>query len=298
LCGGRPADADPIAQTLVNGLLLGSNYALLAIGYTLVFGVTRLLTLAHGDVFMVSGLLAVLAMNELGVPFTLAILIALVAGTAAGIATDLLCFRPVPRTSELAPAVATIGFALILQDSVVVLRGSSNPVGLPGDVGASDIHLGPILISVAQLTMLVLAVVLMVAIQWFVSRTRWGMAMRAMAENATAVQLCGVNPRTLGTAVLAAAGFLAGIASILVALRIGSVSPFAGLEIGIIGLAIITVAGLGSVTGAMVAGLSIGMIEVFADHIGFGGLDAAIPWLFVILVLLVRPQGLFSAGQR
>lgn len=285
-------------QVLVNGLLLGSNYALLAIGYTLVFGVTRLLTLAHGEVFMVAGVLAVLGMKALGLPLVLAVLLALLVGTAAGLATDLLCFRPVGRASHLAPAVATIGFALVLQNTVLVLRGSSNPVGLPAGLKAPDLHVGPVLVSSAQLAMLMLALVLMAATQWFIRRTRWGAAMRAMGESPETVELLGINAKALGTITLAVSGLLAGVASVLVALRIGSVSPFAGIQVGLKGLAIMTVAGMGSVTGAVVVGLGVGVAEVLAGFYGFGGFERAIPWILVVLVLLLRPGGLFGARTR
>jgi branched-chain amino acid transport system permease protein len=284
-------------QTLVNGLLLGSNYALLAIGYTLVFGVVRLLTLAHGQVFMVSGMVAVLALGVLHVPVAVAVLIALVAGTAAGIATDLLCFRPVRRESEIAPAVATIGFGIALQNAVVLLRGSSDPAVLPADLEAVDLRIGPVLVSSVQLATLILAVLLMVGIHLFVRRTRWGAALRAMGENPAAVELVGVNPRMLATVTLAASGLLAGAASVLLALRVGSVGPFSGLGIGLIGLAIISIAGMGNLTGATVVGLGLGVVEAFAQRYGFGGWEPALPWLLVIALLLIRPQGLFGTRR-
>ena len=286
-----------MAQTFVNGLLLGSDYALLAIGYTLVFGVTRLLTLAHGQIFMLSAVAALLAMSHWGISFPLAVGVGLVVGIAAGVATDVVCFRPIAGTAPFSAAVATIGFGLIIQNGVVALHGS-DPIALPSDVGVTDFHVGPFLISGAQLGMLILAFVLMLFIQWFVRRTVWGAALRGMAESHSSIQLCGVNPKTLSTLVLAASGALAAAASALVALRIGSVSPFSGLEVGLIGLAIMTIAGMGSVTGAMLAGLAVGMAQVYAEYYGFGGFEPAIPWILVVIVLLVRPEGLFGRSVR
>src|SRR6185436_10295627 len=159
-------------QSAVNGLLLGSSYALLGLGYTLVFGVTRLLTLAHGEVFMVSGAVALLAMRALGLPLVLAIVVAVAVGGAAGVLTDLLCFRPVSRASHLAPAVATIGLGLAIQSSLVLFRGS-DAIGLPATFHTPDIHLGSLLISTPDLAMFALAIALMLGMGWFVKSTRW-----------------------------------------------------------------------------------------------------------------------------
>jgi branched-chain amino acid transport system permease protein len=285
-------------QTIVNGLLLGSNYALLAIGYALVFGVVRLLTLAHGQVFMISGLAAVVAIRTFGVPLAIGILIALVVGVAGGLTTDLLCFRPAGTGSEVAAAVATIGFAIALQNAAERARGGAEFLGLPQELETTDLHLGPVLVSSVQLLTFLLAAALMVGLTIFVRRTRWGAAMRAMGENPDALRLVGINPRTVGTITLAVSGVLAGAASILLALRLEGASPFSGLGVGLIGLAIISIAGLTSLTGAMVVGLGLGVVEAFASLYQLGGWRPAVPWILVIGVLLLRPRGLFVRTGR
>jgi branched-chain amino acid transport system permease protein len=287
-----------VAQRFVNGLLLGSNYALVAIGYTLVFGVTRLLTLAHGTVFMVSGVAAILVVSNLHAGLALGIVAALMVGGAAGVLTDALCFRPVDRTAPLAPAVATIGLALALQNAAVQLGGSENPFVLPRDVAPADIHLGTVLISTPQLAMFILAVALMVGIRWFVARTRWGAAMRAVGESPEAAELLGIDARMVGTCTLAVSGVLAGAAGVLVVLRTQAMSPFAGFQVGLTGLAVMTSAGLGNVTGAMVVGLAVGLADSILTPYTLGGFRSQIPWLLVIAVLLVRPQGLLTAVRR
>ena len=287
-----------MTQTAVNGLLLGGNYALLALGYTLVFGVTRLLTLAHGEVFMVSAAVALLAMRTFGLPLPMVIAVAVAVGGLAGILTDLLCLRPVSREFHLAPAVATIGLALAIQYSLIAARGSSNPIGVPPTFRPAEVHLGTLLISVPQIVMLGLSILLMLGLWWFIHATRWGAALRGMSEDPATVELLGINARGLGTAVLAASGMLAGAAGVLIALRDGSVSPFAGTAIGLKGLAIMAVAGLGSLAGAVVVGVALGMAEVFASYYQLGWVQSALPWILVVAVLLVRPQGLFSRARR
>jgi branched-chain amino acid transport system permease protein len=285
-----------VLQSAVNGLLLGSVYALLTVGYSLVFGVTRLLTLAHGEVFMVSGALALLGMRAFDLPLALAILIAVAVGAGAGVLTDLLCFRPVSRQSHLAPAVATIGLALALQSSLVLWRGSA-PIGLPANFQAADIHIGSLLVSTPELAMFVLAVVLMAGFAWFIRTTRWGAALRAMGEDPATLELLGINARGLATIVLGVSGMLAGLAGILSAVRIGRISPYAGTEIALKGLAIMAIAGLGSLPGAMAVGVAIGMVEVFSDYYQLSGMGEAIPWILVVAVLLLRPRGLFSRSR-
>jgi branched-subunit amino acid ABC-type transport system permease component len=286
-----------VLQNAVYGLLLGSNYALLAVGYTLVFGVTRLLTLAHGQVFMVSGALALLAMRAFDLPLLPAIAIAIAVGGAAGVLTDLLCFRPVSRESELAPAVATIGLALALQNSLELLRGSSNPIGLPTTFHASEIHLGSVLVSTPQLAMFILAVVVMASIGWFIRSTRWGAALRGMGEDPATVELLGINSRGLGTVVLGVSGMLAGVAGILVAVRVGNVGLTVGTDLGLKGLAIMAIAGLGSLSGAVLVGMAVGIIEHFATYYQLGWIEPIVPWILVVAVLLLRPQGLFSRAR-
>ncbi len=287
-----------MAQTLVNGLLVGGNYALVAISYTLVFGVTRLLTLAHGAVFMVSGVASILVVSNLHAGLALGIGAALVVGGGAGILTDALCFRIVDRATPLAAPVATIGLALALQNAVIQLHGSENLFVLPRDMAVADIHLGSALISTPQLTAFILAVALMVGIRWFVKRTRWGAAMRAVGENPHIAELLGIHTRMVGTYTLAASGVLAGAAGALLVLRTQAMSPFAGFQVGLTGLAVMTSAGLGNVTGAMVVGLMVGLAQSMLAPYSLGGFRSEIPWLLVIAVLLVRPQGLLTAVRR
>ena len=279
-------------QVLVNGLLLGANYALLALGYTLVFGVMRLLTLAHGEVFMAAGLLALLLAGG-ATPVWLAGFYAVAIGALLGLTTELFSFRPVGYQRPIAAAVSTIGLAIVIQNGILQVRGSSTAVAVHFPLPQTDFQLGPLLISSVQVAILVIAILIMIATHLFVEKSRWGMAMRGLAHDPGMVALLGVPVRRLAIMALMIAGALAGIASFLLALRNGSVSPLAGLELGLKGLAIMAIGGLGSLPGAMIAGIALGLLETFASYFGFGGFQTAVPWLLLVLVLLVRPQGLF-----
>lgn len=278
-------------QVSINGLLLGANYALLALGYTLVFGVMHLLTLAHGEIFMAAGLLALIIATP-STPLWVAGLLAIGIGALLSIITDFVSFRPVGYGRQIPAAVSTIGLAIVIQNAILQIRGSSTAVAVPFDVPKTDITIGSNLISVTQLVSLLIALAVMVGTHLFVSRTKWGMAMRAFAHDAETVALLGVPVRRLTVLTLGIAGALAGLAAFLLAIRIGSVSPLNGLEIGLIGLAVMTIGGLGSLPGAVAAGIGLGVIQSFAAYYGLTGFQAAIPWLLLIIVLLIRPRGL------
>jgi branched-chain amino acid transport system permease protein len=280
-----------MTETLLNGLLLGANYALLGLGYTLVFGVMRLLTLAQGQVFMAAGLVA-LVLSTSGTPMWLAAVYAVVVGAALSALTDYVSFRPTGYGRPVAAAVSTIGYALVIQNAVLQIRGSSTVKAVPFSVPNADFELGGVLVSVVDLVSLAVAAVVLVTTHRFVRRSRWGAAMRAFSRDPEMVELLGVPVRRLTVITLLIAGALAGLASFLIAIRRNGVSPLSGIEIGLTGLAVMTIGGLGSLHGAMVAGLGLGVAESFAAYYGFSGFQAAVPWLLLIAVLLVRPQGL------
>jgi branched-chain amino acid transport system permease protein len=284
-------------QVIINGLLLGSNYALLALGYTLVYGVMRLLTLAHGQVFMAAGLLALLLAAST-TPVWLAGLYALAVGASLGLATELLSFHPVGYHRPIAAAVSTLGLAIVIQDSILQIRGSTTAVAIPFPLPQTDFQLGPLLISSVQVAILLIALAVMIGTHLFVEKSKWGMAMRALAHDPGMVALLGVPVRSLARLALMMAGTLAGLASFLLALRNGSVSPLAGLELGLKGVAIMTIGGLGSLPGAMIAGIGLGLVETLANYYGLGGFQAALPWLLLVAILLVRPEGIFRRGRN
>jgi branched-chain amino acid transport system permease protein len=279
-----------MSQILVNGLMLGASYALLGLGYTLVFGVMHLLTLAHGAVFTAAGVIALFIST--GTPIWLAALYAVAVGAALSALTDFLSFRPTGYDRPIAAAVSTIGYAIVVRETVIAIRGSEIAVALPFELPEVDVELGGLLVSGTRLVTLAVATLVLVATSRFVRRSRWGMAMRAFARDPQMVGLLGVPVRHLTVITLLIAGALAGLASFLDAVRIGSVSPLTGLDVGLTGLAVMTIGGLGSLHGAMVAGLGLGLAEALADYYGFLGFRDALPWLLLIAVLLIRPEGL------
>jgi branched-chain amino acid transport system permease protein len=287
-----------LLQQLTNGLMLGGTYALVAIGYSLVFGVLRLIHLAHGEVFMVGAYIGLEVMLALNVG-PVAALVAAIAGTALlGIVLELILFRPIRRKggSFLAPMVTSIGAGLILQEVFTKIFGAEQsefPAGLSNDV----YHLGPLLVSATQVFILAIAVLSMIVLHLFISRTRYGMAMRAVAENVEIASVLGINTDAVIMLTFAVASGLAGIAGVLVGLAYTAVSPFMGINMAVKGLAIMLVGGLGSIYGAMVGGLLLGIVEVLCVAYAASSYRDAAAFGLMIVILLVRPRGLFATGM-
>src|SRR6202453_1971681 len=287
-----------LCQPVTNGLVVGRTFPLVAVGYSLVFGVLRLIHLAHGEVFMVGAYIGLEVMLALDVG-PVAALVAAIAGTALlGIVLELILFRPIRRKggSFLAPMVTSIGAGLILQEVFTKIFGAEQsefPAGLGNDV----YYLGPLLVSATQVFILAIAVLSMIVLHLFISRTRYGMAMRAVAENVEIASVLGINTDAVIMLTFAVASGLAGIAGVLVGLAYTAVSPFMGINMAVKGLAIMLVGGLGSIYGAMVGGLLLGIVEVLCVAYAASSYRDAAAFGLMIVILLVRPRGLFATGM-
>lgn len=283
-------------QILINGLLLGANYSLIAIGYTLVFGVMGLLNLAHGEVFVAAGLITLLVTTQ-ATPIWVAGLIAVLIGSMLGLSVELFSFRTVGYKKRVAAAVSTIGLSIVIRNSLLQIRGSSTAAAVNFAIHHQDFFLGKILISSVQIFALLIAGILMIGTHIFVKKTKWGMAMRASSYDFEQVRSLGIPIKKVALIVQMISGGLAGASAFLLALRIGSISPLSGQEIGLRGIAIMALGGLGSLPGAMVAGLGFGVMEAIVSYIGFTGYQTAVPWIGLIIILILQPRGLFSSDD-
>ncbi len=286
-----------LLQQLTNGLMLGSTYALVAIGYSLIFGVLRLLHLAHGEVFMVgafAGLLVVLWLS-LG-PFA-AVFGGLVVAGILGIILELVAFRPIRRRggNYLAPIVSSVGAGLVLQELMTKLFGAEQ-LGFPPQFAGTVYDLGPISITSTEIFIMVIAFAAMFALHLFVTRSRLGVAIRATSENLEIASILGINVDFVIMLTFAIASAMGGIAGVLVGLNFNAVSPFMGIDMATKGMAIMLIGGLGSIYGAMAGGLLLGVGEVLSVAYLASSYRDAFAFGLMIIVLLVRPRGLFSTG--
>jgi len=283
-----------LTEQVVNGIMLGAVYALIAIGYTLIFGVLGLLHLAHGEVFMVGAFVGLVVALKL--PSVIAaIAVAMIVTGLLGLAIEAIAFRPLRGAHHLAPLATTIGAGIILQETTRWYFGAEQR-GYPPTLAVATWELGPLRVSSVNVMILGAAVVLMAAVQLFLNRTRPGRAIRATAEDPLVAGLLGVNVQTVILVTFFVGSALAGAAGVLVGVAYNSVHPFIGVQMGIKGLVVMLLGGLGNVVGAMVGGLLLGVLEVLGAAYLASSYRDAFAFGALMLILLARPEGLLGTA--
>jgi len=282
------------AQQLINGLMLGASYALVAIGYTLIFGVLRLLHFAHGEVFMMGafiGLHIVLAWS--GVNIYIAIVGAMLGTGVVGLLVALIAVRPVSNKYPLAPLISTIGATLVIQNLAITLFGGETQA-FPETMDPVVYNVAGLTISSVQIFTLVMSVVFMVVLWLFIDRSKMGRAIRAVAESHETAALLGVNVGRTVLFTFVVASCLAGAAGVLDGIKNSAISPFMGLEVAVAALVCMLLGGLGNIIGAMVAGFILGMVEILSAAYLGTSLRDLFTFVILILILLYKPTGLFG----
>ena len=292
-------------QQLVNGLELGSLYALVALGYTLIYGILELLNFAHGDVFMVGAFLAagaagLLVHNEVaavpaGLVVGLMILVAMGGAGGLGVGIERVAYRPLRNANRLAPLITAIGVSLFLESAVQVWV-SPAPVGIQTNalIPQTVLRLGSVETPLTGVTLFAVALLLMVALDFFVFRTRFGSAMRATAQDREAATFMGIDVDRVILVTFFIASALAGMAAVLFGLRYATVNFFMGYLLGIKAFTAAVIGGIGNIRGAMLGGLLLGLLESLAGGLISTQFQDTFVFLALILVLLIRPQGIFG----
>jgi len=285
-------------QQLINGLMQGSLYALIAIGFTLIFGVVGMLNLAHAQVFMLAGYTTYFMISHTPLPLYVVFPISLIVSSLVGIVVELICFRPISKQHHFAPLIATIALGIVISETVINLTGS-DPKFISGGMTTATYSIGGLVVSSSQVLLLVITLAAMIMLSFILEKTKLGRAMRTLAESEKAAKLLGVPIHRVVVLTFVIASILAGIAGFLYTLRFESTSPLMGDMIGLKGMAVMMVGGLGNVYGAMVAGLLMGLLEVLAVSLPFGTAPYAdaIVWGTMILVLLFRPTGILGSSS-
>ena len=283
-----------LAQQLINGLMLGASYALVAIGYTLIFGVLRLLHFAHGEVFMMGAFIGLqIVLSFAGASIYVAIMGAMLSTALLGVIIAYVAVRPVSSRYPLAPLISTIGVTIVLQNVAINVFGGEQ-VAFPETIEPVLYHFGLVTISSVQIFILAVAIVSMAALWLFIERTRMGRAIRATSESHETAALLGVNVNRVVVVTFILASALAGVAGVLEGVKNSAIKAFMGLEFAIKALVVMLLGGLGNVPGAMVAGILLGMIEILtAAYLGASMRDL-FTFVILILLLLYRPTGLFG----
>lgn len=282
-------------QQVVNGLTIGSMYALVAIGYTMVFGVLKLVNFSHGSVFMVGAYLTLQFMVAAGGNIFLGAILSVVATGLLGALIDRGALKRLrdKKAERITALISTLGVATILDNAVMIIFGSETKP-FPTVAALGKFTVGKTIISWLQILIFVLAVVLMAVMSILVYRTKLGRAMRATAQNADAAKLMGINTNTVITFTFLAGSVLASVAGTMYGMYYEAIDPLMGSVISMKTFACVVLGGVGVLPGAMLGGLFIGVVEaVGASYISSGYRDAIV-FAILILVLIVRPQGIMG----
>ena len=294
-------------EYLISGLLFGATYSLVAIGFTLIFGTLNRLNIAHGATIMASAFAGAYICLRFGgqtsyVILGLAFIASVVSGAVLGILVWASAFAPLRNASPLAPFITSAAITLILEEAFNVLSRnvrlfSPEFSAFPSPLENLVFSVGPILIRGAHVTIFVIAAILMTALHWWISRSRMGRAIRAVEENPTVAWLMGINVRHVEITVFAVASAIAGAAGCLIGVSTGIVSPFMGANLLLTAFVIIVVAGLGSLYGAMICGLVVGIIQTTIVGRVSASMQEAVVFIILFAVLVFRPEGLFAGPQ-
>lgn len=282
--------------TLIDGLSLGSIYALIALGYTMVYGIAKMLNFAHGDIIMV-GAYAILTTLNLGGHPILAAVVAIIVCTLMGVITEKVAYKPLRGASPLAVLITAIGVSYLLQSVAQLIFGSKSQTVTIANFGT--VKLGSVEISVSTLLTLGIGALIMISLQLFVKKTRLGRAMLAVSEDRGAAQLMGVNVNMIITITFAIGSALAAFASLFYLMQIPSVSPTLGAMPGIKAFTAAVIGGIGSIPGAMLGGMLLGVVEKISLSIPvLAPYTTAVEFALLIVILLVRPIGLLGKKRR
>lgn len=289
-------DFTTFMQQMINGFSLGSMYALIAIGYTMVYGVLRLINFAHGDIMMVGAFLCLFAVSNFHLPFIAAVIIAVLGASLVGVLTERIAYRPLRDAPKISLLITAIGISYFLANLFNVLFGGvprlfEKPPYLEGTIEFFGLIISKPALIVPILTILLLSIVL-----YILYKTKYGIAIRALAFDIKTVNLMGIDANKIIMLVFAIGSSLAALGGIFWALNYPTVEPTMGVLIGLKAFAAAVVGGIGSVTGAVLGGLIIGFTEivVVAFFPELSGYKDAFAFIFLIAVLLFRPTGILG----
>jgi len=291
-------------QQLFNGLTLGLIYALIAVGYTMVYGVIELINFAHGEVYMFGAFLCVTFISSLGVPLFPAMVLAMALCALMGVSIDHIAYKPLRKAPRLAALITAIGVSIFLQNIAMIIWGSRPApfprAAVPQFFSEQAFTLGSVSVSGLQLFIYVLTTAMMIGLTLIINKTRVGTAMRALAQNATAAALMGINVNRVIAFTFALGSSLGAAAGILVAMYYNTMSATMGYNAGVKAFAAAVLGGIGSVPGAMLGGVVLGVAETLGAGYVSSQYRDGLGYAVMIAVILLRPSGLLgkSVGQK
>jgi branched-chain amino acid transport system permease protein len=291
---------DVLLQQIVNGLVVGSVYALVALGYTMVYGILQLINFAHGEIVMIGALCALFITNALiavGLPPALALVIAILAAmivcAIVGVSIERVAYRPLRNAPRLAPLITAIGVSIFLQQIAILVFGRSY-FTFPEIISKTPIQIGHVTITPNEIVIFVVSILLMAGLLWLVNKTKVGTAMRATAENQKVAGLMGIDINKIIAFTFAIGSGLGAVAGVMVASNYGQAHYFMGFMLGLKAFTAAVMGGIGNLWGAMVGGLILGLVENVGLIFVRGDYKDIFAFVVLVLVLIFRPQGLIG----
>ena len=295
-----------ILSNLINGISLGSVYAIIALGYTMVYGIAKMLNFAHGDVIMVGAYVSFFAVGSFGLPPVVGLLLSVAVCTVLGIVIEGLSYRPLRQAPSLAVLITAIGVSYFLQNSALLLWKSDTKI-FPNFFAYTDaagethnsisLFGGQLTVTYVAIFTVVICIIIMLGLTWFTGRTKLGKAMRACSEDKGAAQLMGINVNRTISMTFAIGSALAGVAAVLLCSAYQTLTPTTGSMPGIKAFTAAVFGGIGSIPGAFLGGILLGVIETFAKVFNTQISDAVV-FAVLIIILLVKPSGLLGKTSR
>lgn len=287
-----------LIQQLVNGLAVGSIYALIALGYTMVYGTIKLINFAHGDVYMMGAFIGYFAVMVLKLNVFLALLVAMVTCAILGVVIERVAYKPLRKSTRVAALITAIGVSYLLENAMSYFFGAeSRP--FPSDFGTETFTLfGDVSVNGKQILIFGITVLLMALLQFIVRYTKMGKAMRAVAVDEQAAQLMGIDVDGVISFTFALGSALAGIAGVLVGVYYNTISTTMGITVGLKAFVAAVLGGIGSIPGAMVGGYLIGLLETMVSFFGYSPYRDGVVYFLLFIILIVLPAGLFGKNVR
>ncbi|MCK1991657.1 branched-chain amino acid ABC transporter permease [Peribacillus muralis] len=287
-----------LIQQLVNGVSLGSIYALIALGYTMVYGIVKLINFAHGDVFMVGSFVGFYAITVMDLSFIPALLLSMVTCAIFGVLIERIAYKPLRNATRIAALITAIGVSLLIENGLIYVRGAQ-PEAYPNNVLPMDkLDIFGVSISSQSILILSVSIILMIILQFVVHKTKIGKAMRAVSFDSEAAKLMGINVNNTISATFAIGSALAGAAGVIFGIYYIKIEPLMGVLPGLKAFVAAVLGGIGIIPGAMVGGLLLGIIEALVSAAGYSLWRDGVAFIVLIFILIFLPQGLFGKNRR
>jgi len=284
-------------QQLINGLMLGSVYALLALGYTMVYGIIKLINFAHGDIYMLGAYFGYFFIKVLHLNFFIALILAMAVSAIIGVVIEYVAYRPLRHSPRIAVLISALGISFLLENGMTYLYGSDQR-SFPQAIKTVQYHFYGIQVSNIQLIIAVTSIVLMLLLTYIVKNTKMGRAMRAVSADPDAASLMGININHTISFTFAFWSAFAAAGGVLIGLYYNSIDPLMGMTPGLKAFVAAVLGGIGIIPGAAVGGWLIGILETMVQATAFSDYKDAIVYAMLIVILLIKPTGILGKNKR